>query len=267
MGAVRNGRGFKALDRLWDCRMSSASNRELCAAAARNNAIWCDAMARGHGAAGEFTTAAWINQRPAPRFHPNLVTLSGPHEERAHREALHRLLQSPPGQSSRGPGWAVKDSFAALALDVLGFDLLFEAQWIHRPAGGFSAAASSAERVTGAAMLAAWEQAWRGDRTDVSERVFPPALLQEPDHAVIAAMWAGAVVAGCVATRSDGVLGISNLFAPADDDGALRAACLDVAARFAPAVPLVGYERDESLARMKALGFTEIGALRIWMCG
>jgi hypothetical protein len=234
-------------------------------------------MARGHGAAGEFTTAAWINQRRAPRFHPNLVTLSGPHAERAHREALHRLLQSPPGQSppvqsppvqsSRGPGWAVKDSFAALALDGLGFDLLFEAQWIHRPAGGFSAAAASAERVTGAAMLAAWEQAWRGDRTDLDERVFPPALLQEPDHAVIAAMRAGAVVAGCIATCSDGVLGISNLFAPADDDGALRAACLDVAARFAPAVPLVGYERGESLARMKALGFTEIGALRIWMRG
>jgi hypothetical protein len=40
MGVIRNGRGFKALDRLWDCSMSSASNLELCAAAARNNAIW-----------------------------------------------------------------------------------------------------------------------------------------------------------------------------------------------------------------------------------
>jgi hypothetical protein len=235
---------------------------ELCAAAARNNATWCDAMARLRGAAGAFTAAAWINQRPAPRFHPNLVTLSGPHEERAHHDALHRLSQSPPA-----PGWAVKDSFAALALDALGFDLLFEAQWIHRPAGGFSAAASSAERVTGAAMLAVWEQAWRGDRADVRERVFPPVLLQEPDHAVIAATRAGAVVAGCIASRSDGVLGISNLFAPADDDGALRAACLDAAARFTPAVPLVGYERGESLTRMKALGFTEIGALRIWARG
>jgi hypothetical protein len=229
----------------------------------RRGAQQCD-LVRCDGAppraAGEFTTAAWLNRRPAPRFHPNLVTLNGPQEERAHRDALDRLLQSPPAQ-----GWAVKDSFAALALDTLGFDLLFEAQWIHRPAGGFDAADSGARRVTSAAMLAAWEEAWCGGMADVG--LFPPALLQEPDHAVIAATRTGAVVAGCIATRSDGVLGISNLFAPADDDGALRAACLDAAARFAPAVPLVGYERGDSLARMKARGFAEIGALRVWTFG
>ena len=242
--------------------MRSESNRELCAAAARNNAVWCDAMARLHGAAGAFTAAAWVNRRPAPRFHPNLVTLIGPHEERAHRDALDILLQSPPA-----PGWAVKDSFAALALETLGFDLLFEAQWVHRPAGAFGAADRDAQRVTSAVMLAAWEQAWRGDMTDVRERSFPPALLREPDHAVIAATRGGAIVAGCIATRSHDALGISNLFVPADDDGVLRAACLDEAARFAPAASLVGYERGESLTRMNALGFAEIGALRVCTFG
>ena len=250
-------------------RMTPELKRQLCAAAARNNAAWCDAMARLHGAAGEFNAAAWINPRPAPRFHPNLVTLNGPQDERAHRAALDRLMQAPPA-----PGWAVKDSFAALDLDRMGFDLLFEARWIQRPAGNFAATKSGAERVTDAAMLAAWEQAWRGDMTAVRAPLFPPALplfppalLQEPDHAVIAATRDGAVVAGCIATRSNGVLGISNLFAPTDDDGALRAACLDAAARFAPAAPLAGYERGDSLARMKELGFAEIGALRVWALG
>jgi hypothetical protein len=230
------------------------SNRERCAAAARNNAAWCDAMARLHGAAGVFVAAAWINRQPAPRFYPNLVTLDGPHQTRTHRAALDQLLHSPPAA-----GWAAKDSFAALDLGAMGFDLLFEAQWIHRPAGAFAAA--GAQRVTSAAMLAAWAQAW--GETDAAG-LFPPALLQERDHAVIAAMQDGAIVGGCIASRSDGVLGISNLFAPAADDGSVRAACLDAAMRFAPAVPLVGYEHGDSLAHMKQLGFHEIGALRIW---
>jgi hypothetical protein len=230
------------------------SNRELCAAAARNNAAWCDAMARLHGAAGAFVTAAWINRQPAPRFYPNLVTLDGPHQTPGHRAALDQLLRSPPAA-----GWAVKDSFATLDLGAMGFDLLFEAQWIHRPASAFAAA--GAQRVTSAAVLAAWAQAW--GEADAAG-LFSPALLQEQDHAVIAAMQDDAIVGGCIATRSDGVLGISNLFAPAVDDGSVRAACFDAAMRFAPAAPLVGYEHGDSLARMKQLGFHEIGALRIW---
>ena len=235
-------------------RMSLESNRELCAAAARNNALWCDAMARLHGAAGAFVTAAWINRQPAPRFYPNLVTLDGPHQTRAHRAALDQLLRSPPAA-----GWAAKDSFAALDLGAMGFDLLFEAQWIHRPAGVFAAA--GAQRVMSAAMLAAWAQAW--GEADAAG-LFPPALLQEQDHAVIAAIQDGAIVGGCIATRSDGVLGISNLFAPAADDGSVRAACLAAAMRFAPSVPLVGYEYGASLARMTELGFRAVGALRVW---
>lgn len=231
---------------------------ELCAAAARNNAAWCDAMARLHGAAGEFATAAWTNRRPAPRFYPNLVTLDGPREARAHRAALDRLLQAPPA-----PGWAVKDSFAALDLDQAGFDLLLDAHWIHRPAGAFGAGAG-AQRVTTGAMLAAWERAWVAGDAEADERLFSPALLREPDHAVIAAMRDGAIVGGCIASRSDGVLGISNLFAPDDDGGAVRAACLDAAMLSAPAAALVGYEHGDSLARMKDLGFAETGALRVW---
>jgi len=41
---------------------------DLRAAAARNNARWCDAMARAHGAPGAFATQAWINRHPAPRL-------------------------------------------------------------------------------------------------------------------------------------------------------------------------------------------------------
>jgi hypothetical protein len=214
-----------------------------------------------HAALGEFVAGAWINRRPAPRFHPNLVTLGRPQDEGAHRDALRALRTAPPARN-----WAVKDSFAALDLGQLGFDLLFDACWVHRPGGAFDRAAPDCRvlRVTSAAALAAWEHAWRGGSAEPRERLFRPALLTGSDHAVIALVRDGAIVAGCIASRSDGVLGIGNLFAPAEDDGALRAACLAAATRVAPGSPLVGYEHGESLARMTELGFGTIGPLRVW---
>ncbi|HEV8392381.1 MAG TPA: hypothetical protein VGQ35_21180 [Dongiaceae bacterium] len=238
---------------------------DLCAAAARNNAIWCDAMARAHGTPGTLAAAAWINRRPAPRFHPNLVTLGGPSGRPAQIDAVRQLMAAPPA-----PGWSVKDSFKALELAPLGFDLLFEASWIHRPARPFDRIPSGCrvERVTSEPALDSWEQAWRAGETAPPDRLFHPALLAEPDHAVIALTRDGAIVAGCIASRSDGVLGISNLFVPPDDvtedDGSLRAACLDAAMRFTPGLPLVGYERGAALVRMTELGFAPIGPLRVW---
>jgi len=55
--------------------------------------------------------------------------------------------------------------------------------------------------------------------------------------------------------------------APAGDDGGVRAACLAAAMDVSPGLPLVGYESGDDLARMKALGFTEIGPLRVWQAG
>lgn len=239
--------------------MTAAS--ELCATAARNNAAWCDAMARVHGAAGELTESAWVNRSPAPRFYPNLVTLRGTQESASHMDAIRRLMAHPPAH-----GWAVKDSFAALDLGRSGFRLLFDAVWIHRPARAFDAAAAKcrALRVADEAMLAGWEEAWAGGMAEAGTRLFRAALLAEPDHAVIAARRDDRIVAGCIASRSDGVLGISNLFTRAQDDNGLRAACMMEAMRFAPGLPLVGYESGGDLDAMTALGFAEIGPLRVW---
>lgn len=235
---------------------------DLCAAAAGNNALWCDAMARAYGAPGAFATRAWINRHPAPRLYPNLVTLGGPNERDAHLAAVGELAAAPPA-----PGWTVKDSFAALDLTPLGLRPLFEASWIHWPMRAIDQR-HAAHRVSGEDELAAWERAWAGGgAADAPDRLFPAALLNEPEHAIMALTRRGAVVAGCIASRADHAVGISNVFAPAEDDGRDRMACLAAALRFAPGLPLVGYESGEGLARMKAVGFEEIGPLRIWQAG
>jgi hypothetical protein len=88
--------------------------------AARNNALWCDAVCRAHGAAGELLDTLWWNPRPAPPLYPNLITL---------RDAGTALVAHVRALDGRGlpAGWGVKDSFRSLDLGPLGFDLLFEA--------------------------------------------------------------------------------------------------------------------------------------------
>src|SRR5262249_17529876 len=157
----------------------------LCAAAARNNAEWCDAVARAHDGSSAFNATAWINRRPAPRFYSNLITLGGAQDSAAHMAAIRQLLAEAPA-----PRWSVKDGFAAPDLAPLGFDLLFEARWIHRSAGAFdrTLADCRAQRMTSEPALAAWERAWRAGEVAPPDHLFRPALLAERDHAFIAVM-------------------------------------------------------------------------------
>lgn len=217
------------------------------ALAARNNAAWCDAVARSWGARGRFETAFWINPGAAPTFYPNAVTLT----------PTPRL---PPEMLQAEGGFAVKDSFAQLDLAPLGYAPLFEAMWIWRDPEPVARSDKAAWRIMrDADSLARWEAAWRGDEPPLD--LFRPALLDEPDHAFVAAEVDGQIVAGCVASRSAAVVGISNLFGPE----ALAAGCLSAVQDFAPDRPVVGYEQEPALALMKSLGFQAVGPLRVWL--
>jgi hypothetical protein len=137
---------------------------------------------------------------------------------------------------------------------------LFDAQWIWRAPAPMPTSHQATWRIVrDAETLARWEVAWRGDEPPLD--LFRPALLQEPDHAFIAGAVAGRIVAGCVASRSASVVGISNLFGPDE----LAAGCLAAVQDFAPGMPLAGYEDGPALALMKSLGFQELGALRVWL--
>ena len=215
--------------------------------AARNNAEWCDAVTRSWGARCRFEVEYWINPGEAPPFYPNIVTLV------------------PTGRLSaevvQAEGtFAVKDSFARLDLAPLGFAPLFDATWIWRDPHPVARSDDAAWRIVrDAESLLRWEETWRGDEPALD--LFRPSLLQEHDHAFIAAETEGRIVGGCVASRSAAVVGISNLFGP--DDHA--AGCLAAVQDFAPGLPVVGYEHGAALAAMKNLGFQELDALRVWL--
>ncbi|MFJ8647343.1 hypothetical protein ACIRNI_14620 [Streptomyces sp. NPDC093546] len=232
-------------------------------AAARNNAEWCDAMCRAHGlAGGTFGDRAWTHPRRTPPYYPNAVTLAPGASDAEIRDMLDAVDRSTPGCS-------VKDSFAELDLTPHGFEVLFEAQWIHRPAAlpVPGPVTSAWEPVETAAELAAWETAWNGG---VRIGLFRPALLAHPATTVLAGRAPdGRIVAGAVVSRiatasvsagATGVVGVSNLFGPDAWPGCLTA----IADRW-PGMPVVGYEHGDDLAAALRHGFTATGPLRVWL--
>ncbi|MBX9362057.1 hypothetical protein [Streptomyces sp. WAC04114] len=229
----------------------------LIRAAARNNAEWCAAVCRAHGVAGAFGADAWAAPVRTPLFYPDAVTL-GPD---ADPDALTTRIDT------ASPGASVKDSFADLDLAAAGFRVPFEAQWIHRPAGSAPAAPGLEWDVVGDPdTLRAWALAW--DDGAGNADLFRPGLLTEPETFLILGRPAGdtegRVAAGAVASRSEHVVGVSNVFGP---DGASDAAwpvVLHALARLFPTLPVVGYEQGADLAAALRHGFEPLGPLRVW---
>jgi hypothetical protein len=225
--------------------------------AAANNAAWCDAVCSAHGRPGELSDHCWISRAPTPSYYPNLVTL-----DPAPGPALDAIRELERGLPSAA--WTVKDSFAALPLERAGFRLLFEAEWIARPAPAAPRPRPGRWiRVRSEPELAAWEAAW-GESAGQA-RIFLPALLQRSDIVILAARDdGGAIAAGGIANRTGKLVGLTNFFAR-EPRAALRAECIDAALAELPGTALVGYESGESLAEARDLGFRRLGPLRVWL--
>ncbi len=237
--------------------------------AARNNAIWCDTVCRAHAVPGEFDDAVWMNRHPVPRFYSNVVTLADQRHAAVQMACIQDLLDS-----SLLAKWSVKDSFRALDLAALDFQVFFEATWLWRaPSATAPRSVHTTTRwtwVRSAAELEQWEAAWSGDAANRSSapqtRLFVPALLAEPDVVFIAGYQAEVIVAGAIANRTDDVVGLSNVFVPLRNTSDYWAGCIASAQKRFPGLPLVGYERGSDLAVAQAAGFERVQDLRVWVC-
>ncbi|MCX4822908.1 hypothetical protein OG883_24065 [Streptomyces sp. NBC_01142] len=241
--------------------------------AARNNAEWCDAMCRAHGLPGTFGDRAWASARRTPPLYPDAVTLVADASE---GEVLG-------GIDTGAPGCSVKDSFACLDLAQDGFEVLFEAEWLYRPAGLAAPVGPRGiqwARLRTAEELLAWDAARDGGQGLTG--LFRSELLADVATSVLAAHDTdGRMVAGAVASRSPDATGISNLFTVNGDPGngtgdasgnepgggldGAWAGCLAAVARWWPGVPVVGYEQGEDLAAAVRHGCVPAGPLRVWL--
>jgi hypothetical protein len=234
--------------------------------AAYNNAHWCHTVCRAHGIPGEFQKHLWLNHSPVPHFYPNAVTLSGIEGVAEQLAAIQALIAE--GRLDR---LAVKDSFCALDLAPLGFQLLFEATWLWRAP---NSPEPSAEMngiqwciVRQPAELARWETAWNElaeDSIELPARIFPASLLDDDDIIFSAAYRGQHLVAGAIANRTGEVVGLSNVFVPETETARFWAGCVTAAGQAFPGRPLVGYERGEELIIARQFGFESVGSLRVW---
>ncbi len=187
----------------------------------------------------EFLPSLWLNRRPAPRFYPNVVTLSAAHEPAPVLDRIRELARA-----GLPNGWGVKDSFRALNLAPLGFRVLFEVDWIWRPTDSATLVPSLIgvrwSRVQSERDLAAWEAAWGS--APVQDRLFLPALLADEAVAFLAAHHEGDIIAGAIAYQSDDVVGLSNMFGPQGQGLRVWSGAVAAALEAFPGRPLVGYD-------------------------
>ena len=232
--------------------------------AAYNNAFWCDTVCQSHNVPGEFHETFWINQHQTPIYYPNLITLSPTANITPNEDALTALLTARNDYTV-----SVKDSFAVLDLTSFGFRQLFQSQWIfrqvqddvsrQRPVVDFQW-----KRIVSEKELLRWEETW--SQTALSHnRLFLPALLHDADISILAAYKENQIVAGAITNRTSEVVGLSNIFTPAQEAEGYWEGLLDMIAASHPGLHVVGYEQDESLTLALRVGFKPIGPLRVWI--
>jgi hypothetical protein len=227
--------------------------------AARNNALWCDAVCRVNGGPGEFQASLWFNRHGTPRFYPDAVTLADAAAEADLVDVVTALVAS-----DHRRGWAIKDSFNGLELSCLGFEVLFDAQWLFLESPAGKMGPDDLAIVASETELTAWERAWAGPETGSDARPFRPELLSDPDIVFASLLWDGVIVGGGILNRGAGVVGLSNVFGPADAVDQVWQGLTTLASDRFPGLPLVGYETGSDLAVACRNGFEAVGDLRIW---
>jgi hypothetical protein len=198
-------------------------------------------VCRAHGKPGRFLPGIWVNAEVVPRFYPNAVALAHGREARAEQRSAIELLVA-----SNLPGrWAMKDSFAALDLSRLGFEVLFEASWIRSvmPAAGPST-----------------DIVWQRETRSQS-----PLPLDDPDFALFTGRRGFRVVAGGMFYRAEGLVGLSNVVAESADAVTVWRSLILLAAQTFPRLPVVGYESGDELQAALDAGFEFGDPLRIWV--
>jgi hypothetical protein len=226
--------------------------------AARNNAEWCDAVARSHGVECTTDSDAWSASTRTPPYYPDAVTLSPTVGE---YDVLARVDDS--------DGCSVKDSWSSLDLSLEDFARLVVGQWVWLdPTVAVPASGGGPWRpVTDAAGMEAWVRAWASDPE--AEAILRPSLLDVPGVHILARHASDAtgspVVAGAVVNVTGEVAGLGNVFARDADDETAWAAAAAAARTVADGIPLVGWEAGAGLDAALAVGCEALGPLSVWL--
>lgn len=219
---------------------------EALRSAINNNQAWCLFVAERHDIASTQDNGYWQAQSDMPTFFPNLVTLTQGTD-------VDNIL---PSQGN----YFVKDSFSELDLTGKDFISLFDATWYacrHHPINLPDANTCLIQQANDSEALKEWETLWRGEET--FKPIYPATFI---DHKQVA-FWTAQQdkkIAGVTSFFDGQSLGIYNLWGDTD----LQAALLAHLQTLQPDVAIVGYGDNDELAHLIPLGFSPLGALKVW---
>ena len=209
---------------------------------------WYEDLFALHGVASTLRDGLWSALGPPPPLHSDALVV----EPRVNASEVVARLE---GHEHAG----FKDSFATIDAAPHGFDLLFEATWIHRTApDAVSGSAPSWSTVTTIEELAEWTG--HHDTT----AVLLPGILERAHFRILAKRVDGEIVAGAVARLASGAVDVSNVYA-VPGHAVHWAELSTVVATHFPGRPLVGYERGDDLAAALDGGFRAVGDQRVWV--
>ncbi|MCF2502038.1 hypothetical protein L0663_01495 [Dyadobacter sp. CY107] len=176
-------------------------NNKLVELAAANNAKLCNIVCQANGAPGVFRDQTWSCIFEVPMYYSNIVTLKA--------SCDFQMVESI-AQSIRGKV-PIKDSFDTLQLPKSKYDKLFDAKW-------FVASLTLVKRRRYRVVETMYEiNKWEKAMSDSAVAgIFNYKVLTHPAVRIIAIHRGEEIVSGCVLTRSEGVVGLSNFsFIPA----------------------------------------------------
>ena len=215
--------------------------------AVQTSVRWYDDMAALHAVPTTVTDGLWHALAPMPPLHSAAKTL----RPGVPRETVLRAVAAYEQVS-------VADSFGDLDLTADGFDLLFEATWIHRPAPDTGPVPAGWAPVIDPAGLDAWV-AVHG-----TGGIFVPGILHRPEFTMLARHDGDRVSAGFVVHDAGAAVGVSNACTPAGDELGWSEV-LAVTAAVRPGQPVTDYTYGEELASALAHGFSPLGPQRVWV--
>jgi hypothetical protein len=210
---------------------------------------WYDALCGLHGVPCGIRDDVWAAYAPPPPLHSAAKSVEP-------TVRPDRVLAAVEGLEQGG----IADSFGSFDLTAEGFELLFEAQWIHRPASqdrsglppGWSVVRSAAEL-----------QRWTSHHD--TQQVLLPGLLDRSSFLVLSRRGVddADITGGVVLHLGTAAVSVSNLWA--DEPDQVWAEVVSAAAALFPGRALVGYEYGTDLERAQSVGFAAIGPQRVWV--
>ncbi|MFS8181534.1 hypothetical protein ACMG4P_08215 [Pseudovibrio denitrificans] len=220
--------------------------------AADNNADLYKHMFEAHGVSFERSSELFhTSEQPLP-FYSSIVTL----KPAVSLQTINELIANAPFSVF------IKDSFADLPLEALGFSTLFEASWFYLEAP-VQADTSGWQLISTPKQLESWEASWKNAGNQTDRAMFSPKQLNNPDFAFWGYSEGSEITKGFIGNHSGTSAGLSNFFAEDLSPHTFRQMTA-LLQKWKPKKPVTGYARGDALLNAQTAGFETSGKLKVW---